>query len=175
MRLTQLTFPDGLTTIDEYAFTDCTGLTRLTFPDSLTSIGNFTFRDCKSLQYIIIPQSLENHDEAYWRQKGIHPGRTKIFTEAQLPQLPQFQAFLEAKKIDSHTNIHEIATLFFADQGHVQLPQARDHLNIHRRITKLSLSNLFRLPIQKDSILPGFATYQNLTIAGKIVSEALAP
>ncbi len=43
------------------------------------------------------------------------------------------------------------------------------------RITKLSLSNLLSLPIQKNLILPGFAKYQNLTIAGKIVSEALAP
>ena len=173
--LTSIYFPDGLTTIEDCAFLGCTGLTSVSFPDGLTTIGLGAFTGCTGLQYIIIPQSLEHHDVAYWQDKGIDPARTTIITEAQLLQLPQFQAFLEAKKIDSHTNIHEIATLFFADQGHVQLPEARDHLNIHQRITQLSLSNLFRLPIQKDLILAGFAKYQNLTIAGEIVSEALAP
>ena len=173
--LTSVSFPDGLTSIENSAFKGCTGLTPLIFPDNLTTIGRSAFAGCTNLQYIFIPQSLEHHDVAYWRDKGIDPARTKIITEAQLPQLPQFQAFVKAKKVDSHTNPHEIATLFLVDQGHIQLPQARDHLNIRQRITKLSLSNLFSLPIQKNLILPGFVKYQNLTIAGKIVSEALAP
>ena len=83
--------------------------------------------------------------------------------------------FVASKKIDSQTNIHEITALFLADQGYVQLPQARDYLSIHPIITKLSLSNLFSLPILKHLILPGFVKYQNLTNAEAILSEALAP
>ena len=173
--LTQLNFPDSLTTIGNLAFADCSRLTHLIFPERLSSIGNWAFADCNELQYILIPQSLEHHDVAYWQDKGIDPARTKIITEAQLPQLPQFQAFLETKRIDSQTNTSEIATLFLADQGHVQLPQARDQLIIHQRITKLSLPNLFSLPILKNLILPGFATYQNLTETQAIIQAALTP
>ena len=96
--ITHVTIPEGVTTIGVYAFQGCTGLTHITFPDGLTTIGNYAFHDCTGLQYIIIPRSLENHDVAYWQNKGIDPARTKIITEAQLPQLPQFQAFLETKK-----------------------------------------------------------------------------
>ena len=141
----------------------------------MSSIGNWAFADCTGLQYILIPQSLEHHDVAYWQSKGIDTARTRIITEAQLPQLPEFQPFVMAKKIDSQTNISEIATLFLVDRGHIQLPQARKQLNICQRITKLSLSNLFSLPILKHIILPRFATYQNLTETQAIIQAALAP
>ena len=148
--LTHLAFLEGLTTIYGGAFRGCTGLKHLTLPEGLTTIGNGAFSYCSGLQYIFIPQSLENHDVAYWQDKGIDAARTKIITRTQL------QAFVASKKIDSQTNIHEITALFLADQGYVQLPQARDHLSIHPIITKLSLSNLFSLPILKHLILPGF-------------------
>jgi hypothetical protein len=173
--LTSVSFPDGLTTIGQGAFIGCTGLISLTFPEGLTTIDYNAFHGCTGLQYIVIPQSLEHHDEAYWQHKGIDPARTQIITEAQLLQLPQFQAFVKAKNIDSHTNPHEIATLFLVDQGRLPLPQAREQLNIRQRITKLSLSNLFSLPIQKNLILPEFATYQNLTETQAIIQAALAP
>ena len=53
-----VTIPDGVTSIDEWAFRDCTNLTSITIPDSVTSIGYGAFYGCSSLTSIIIPDSV---------------------------------------------------------------------------------------------------------------------
>lgn len=41
--------PDSVTSIEDYAFRDCTSLARVTIPDGVTNIGSYTFRGCTSL------------------------------------------------------------------------------------------------------------------------------
>ena len=54
----KVVIPDGVTTIGEMAFRDCSGLTSITIPDSITSIGNYAFRSCRGLTSITIPDSV---------------------------------------------------------------------------------------------------------------------
>ena len=56
--LTNITIPDSVTSIGNFAFCECTSLTRIIIPDSVTSIGNFAFCECTSLTRIIIPDSV---------------------------------------------------------------------------------------------------------------------
>ncbi len=56
--LTSLTIPDSVTYIGVRAFSDCTGLTSITIPDSVTSIGNFAFSNCPGPTSIFIPDSV---------------------------------------------------------------------------------------------------------------------
>ena len=49
---------NGVTTIGNEAFTDCTNLTSITIPNSLTSIGLEAFYDCSGLTSITIPSSV---------------------------------------------------------------------------------------------------------------------
>ena len=56
--LTSVTIPDSVTSIDNSAFTNCISLTSVTIPDSVTSIGNGAFQDCYNLTSITIPDNV---------------------------------------------------------------------------------------------------------------------
>lgn len=47
---TKVTIPDGVTSIGNYAFQNCTGLTSVTIPDSVTSISDTAFDGCYALR-----------------------------------------------------------------------------------------------------------------------------
>ena len=54
------TIPDGVTSIEDYAFWGCSGLTSVTIPDSVTSIGEWAFSGCSSLKSVTIPHRFRN-------------------------------------------------------------------------------------------------------------------
>ena len=58
--LTSVTIPNSVTSIGEHAFDGCSGLTSVTIPNSVTSIGNGAFSGCSGLTSITIPNSVTN-------------------------------------------------------------------------------------------------------------------
>ncbi len=56
--VTKIEIPDGVTSIDDYAFQGCSSLSSITIPDSVTSIGEGTFYDCSALSSITIPDGV---------------------------------------------------------------------------------------------------------------------
>ena len=50
--------PDGVKTIDAYAFRNCEGLTSVNIPDSVTDIVSWAFSNCIGLTSITIPDSV---------------------------------------------------------------------------------------------------------------------
>ena len=56
--ITDITIPDSVTSIGNYAFDGCTPLTSITIPDSVTSIGKETFYNCTSLTSVTIGDSV---------------------------------------------------------------------------------------------------------------------
>ena len=53
-RLTDVTIPNSVTEIGNYAFFGCYSLTNVTIPNSVTKIGDGVFRDCHSLKNVTI-------------------------------------------------------------------------------------------------------------------------
>ena len=51
--ITKLIIPDGVTTIGDRAFRDCSSLTNITIPDSVTEIGEYAFYECNKLAKIV--------------------------------------------------------------------------------------------------------------------------
>ena len=58
--LTSITIPESVTSIGEHAFSDCSGLTALTIPEGVTSIEGWAFLHCTSLTSITIPANVIN-------------------------------------------------------------------------------------------------------------------
>lgn len=56
--LTNLTIPNSVTTISEYAFYSCKSIKSVTIPNSVTSIGGSAFKKSSSLTKIMIPDSV---------------------------------------------------------------------------------------------------------------------
>ncbi|MCD8019517.1 MAG: leucine-rich repeat protein [Clostridiales bacterium] len=54
------TIPDGVTSIYNYAFEDCTSLTKITIPDTVMEISYGAFWGCTSLTDMTIPGSVTN-------------------------------------------------------------------------------------------------------------------
>ena len=60
--LTSSSLPEGLTSIGESAFTECTSLALTSLPKSLTSIGAYAFAGCTSLALTSLPEGLTSID-----------------------------------------------------------------------------------------------------------------
>ena len=57
--LENVTLPDSLETLGEFAFTNCKSLKSLTLPDSLTTILNYAFENCTGLTELVIPAGVK--------------------------------------------------------------------------------------------------------------------
>ena len=67
-----ITFDGDVTSIGNFAFSECTGLTSITIPDSVTSIGRGVFDFCTGLTSITIPDSVTSiGDRAFYGCRGL--------------------------------------------------------------------------------------------------------
>ena len=65
--ITVFTIPNTVTTIGDYAFWGCSGITSITIPDSVTSIGSSPFNYCSNLQSITV----DDRNTAYCSVDGV--------------------------------------------------------------------------------------------------------
>ena len=70
--LTSIIIPDSITSIGDSAFYNCSGLTSITIPNSVTSIGQSAFGNCSELTSITIPNSVTSiGDSAFYSCSGL--------------------------------------------------------------------------------------------------------
>ena len=65
--LTEITIPNGVTSIGKYAFANYENLTSIALPDSVTSIDDYAFLSCKNLISVTIANGVTNIKFAAFR------------------------------------------------------------------------------------------------------------
>ncbi|MBO5269227.1 MAG: leucine-rich repeat domain-containing protein, partial [Clostridia bacterium] len=58
--ITSIVIEDGITSIANYAFYECSNLEILTLPASVETIGNYAFAECSNLGSVTIPASVKS-------------------------------------------------------------------------------------------------------------------
>ena len=68
--LTSITIPNSVKSINNYAFNGCNGLTSVTISNSVTSIGDRAFSNCSGLTSVTIPSSVTSIGSEAFRYCG---------------------------------------------------------------------------------------------------------
>lgn len=58
-QIKQVIIKDGITSIDEDVFKDCTSIKKISISNSVTEIGSYAFKNCSSLEEVSIPNNLQ--------------------------------------------------------------------------------------------------------------------
>ena len=88
--LTSVNILNSVTTIKMQAFSNCSALTSVNIPNSVTTIGNYAFADCSALTSVTIPNSVtEIGDYAFSDCINI----TQISSEAVVPPICELKVF----------------------------------------------------------------------------------
>lgn len=61
--LESIAMPDSVTSIGDHAFSYCISLASITMPDSITSIGDYAFSECSTLESVILPKDITQISE----------------------------------------------------------------------------------------------------------------
>ena len=72
-QITSVVIEDGVTSIGNYAFYNCSSLTEITIPDGVTSIGDYAFSYCRSLTDVYYGGSEEE-----WQNISIDEGNEPL-------------------------------------------------------------------------------------------------
>lgn len=101
--------PEGVTSIESYAFFDCENVTSIVLPEGLTSIGDEAFRNCRRLTSVTIPKSVTSIGESIFRgcsklqsltlpKKVKSLGKIPFYGTASLPKglIPKLGSFYHA-------------------------------------------------------------------------------
>ena len=85
--ITSLTLPESLTGVGRYAFYNCRGLTSLTIPEGVTSIGESAFSNCKGLTTLAVPSGVTSIESGTF---GSCVGLTSITLPEGLTSIGQY-------------------------------------------------------------------------------------
>ncbi len=91
------TIPNSVTSIGDYAFTNCTGLTSISIPESVKSIGSNAFSYCNGLTSVEIPNSVDSvGNEVFYNTRLTTP----VYNEKLFIYMPYFYF---SESVDSYT------------------------------------------------------------------------
>ena len=95
--ITQITLPEGVTSIGNSAFYNCKKLTYIRIPDAVKSIGNSAFYYCEALTSITLPDSVERIGTSSFRNCY---ALQKVSLSSNITSIPEY-AFYYCESLES--------------------------------------------------------------------------
>ena len=110
-RLQSVIIPGSVTEIGDFAFQECSGLQSVTIPDDVTKIGSYAFCDCSALQSVVIPDGVTEIGNCAFQHSGLQSvtipdSVTKISADA-------FYGCADLQSITIPDSVTEISTSAF--------------------------------------------------------------
>lgn len=165
--ITDVTIPNTVTSIENYAFQNCSSLTSITIPSGVANIGQYSFQNCSSLSTVNFPSgSLTIGSSAFY-------GLSSLSTVNVSSLEDWFQKTFTLGTYDSSTSgnplYNQSATLYAngtAVTGHLSIPNSVTSIpdaqfNYYAKITSVNIHN------SVTSIGTG-AFYQCTGLTGKL-------
>ena len=97
--LTEINFPEGLTDIREYAFSN-TALTKVELPESLQALGSCAFEHVNNLQDFTIPKNVENLNRAVFLPRSSFDRSSMLIIKNPDIGLTPTNSYLDSISID---------------------------------------------------------------------------
>ena len=175
-RLTSVTIPESVTSIESSAFEGCSGLEEVTIPQGVTSIGLSAFSGCSALTSLAIPESVTRIDsQAFCRCSGL----TSVMMPSGVTSIG-FRTFQGCYGLTSMTipsgvkHIDEEAFWGCSRLSLVSIPQSVDSIG---KSAFRDCSSLISLVISGngvtsigESAFEGCSGLANVTISGQVKS-----
>lgn len=136
--VTNMTIPESVTSIGNYAFYGCSGLTSVTIPNSVTSIGSSAFSGCTRLKEISIPNSVTSIGSSAFSCTGIKEFTIPGFVTEILSNPFTSCTSLKEIKVDSHNNYFRAkdGVLYSKDlKTLIAFPGGQSFVNIPNTVT----------------------------------------
>ena len=171
---TSVTIPNGVTKIGKNAFYGCTSLTSVTIPNGVTKIGKYTFDYCSSLTSVTIPNSVtEIGDYAFTYCLAL----TSVTIPNSVTKIGEY-TFYECSHLTSVTipnSVTEIGTSAFEDCRSLTSVTIPNSVTEIEEETFKNCHNLQKVNIGNSVKTIGVSAFENCTSITQISSEAVVP
>ena len=145
--VTEIVVPNTITSINDYAFSDCVDLISISLPNTLRKIGDAAFVSCKSLQSITIPENVINLGSAAFDNcTSLH------------------SIFWNAKKCSSNQLAFGVKSCIFGDSVEYIPPQL-----FHRLSSLESVILPKHLKVIEDKLFQNCTSLTSITIPNSVL------
>ena len=145
--ITNVTIPKNLKKIDDYVFFRCTGLTNIIIPDNVNEIGEWAFVECKSLKEVTISDSVTKIED---RAFGHCSKLTSVKLSNNITRIADFTFFRDYKLQDIKIpdSVTEIGEYAFEDC------KSLENISIPKNVKKIGKHAFYNCHSLKNVIIP---------------------